>query len=30
MSWTVLRKIRSCLRRATELVKAVTVLIQTD
>jgi DDE superfamily endonuclease/Helix-turn-helix of DDE superfamily endonuclease len=28
-SWTVLRKIRSCPRRATELVKAVTVLIQT-
>ena len=28
-SWTVLRKIRSCPRRATALVNAVTVLIQT-
>ena len=28
-SWQVLRKIRSCPRRATALVKAVTVLIQT-
>jgi hypothetical protein len=27
-SWQVLRKIRSCPRRATGLVKAVTVLIQ--
>jgi Transposase, Mutator family len=29
-SWTILRKIRSCPGRATALVKAVTVLIQTD
>ena len=29
-SWQVLRKIRSCPHRATALVKAVTVLIQTD
>ena len=28
-SWKVLRQIRSCPRRATALVKAVTVLIQT-
>ncbi len=29
-SWTILRKIRSCPSRATNLVKAVTMLIQTD
>jgi hypothetical protein len=28
-SWQLLRKIRSCPRRASDLVKAVTVLIQT-
>jgi hypothetical protein len=28
-SWSILRKIRSCPTRATALVKAVTVLIQT-